>query len=210
MKKYDLYLFDFDGTLINTMEALEFVFVVSYGHVGMTFDPKDTVDFSRISLTDGYARMKGKSENWKAFCKYIDISLDFPEALHRNHPYPETHEFLDYIRKNNIPCGIVTSNDSIHVQKVLDNFEVPDDTFSFIIGNKQCDAFKPHPDPILKALKRYNYKGPLDRVVYVGDGSNDMQCANNAGVDAILVDRIDAFEDSDKYTRIHNLMELFQ
>lgn len=210
MKKYALYLFDFDGTILDTMAALEFVFSVSYEHVGTKFDPKDTVEFSRIPLDVGYKRLNANPEKWWDFAKYIEKSLDFKEALERNHPYPETYEFIDYLRKNKIRAGIVTSNKIKHVKEVLEVMHIPEDTFEVYVGNKEYKFFKPHADPVLQALKRAKYDGPLEKVVYVGDGYNDALCANNAGVDAIIVDRINAFEKSDKYTIITNLMELFK
>ena len=210
MKKYDLYLFDFDGTLLNTMDALEFVFQVSYGHIGMEFKHEDTIEFSRIPLNVGFEKMHAKEEDWPEFCKYIDKSLDFEEALERNHPYPETYEFIEYLRKNHIRAGIVTSNNVHHVQEVLEHLNIPIDTFEIYIGNKECEFFKPHPDPIFKALLQYERAHEKDKIVYVGDGMNDTLSANAAGVDAILIDRVNAFPDSDKYTRISSLMELFK
>lgn len=209
MKKYDLYLFDFDGTLIDSMDVLEFVFTVCYEHVGMHFDPKDTVEFSRIPLSVGYEKLKGKEENWPEFCRYIDKSLDFPESIHLNKPYKETYEFIKLLREKKIRAGIVTSNNIKHVQEVLNYMNIPIDTFEIYIGNKECNCFKPHPDPIIKALSRGEYKGDLNKVVYVGDGMNDVLSALGAGVQPVLIDRINAFEDSEKYIRISNLMELF-
>ena len=209
MRKYDLYLFDFDGTILNTMPALEVIFSRTYEHVGMKFDPKDTVGFSRIPIDVGYQRMNGDPLKFKEFCNYLEIAIDLPEALISNHPYEETYEFIDYVRKNNIKTGIVTSNRTHHVKEVLDVMKIPTDTFSIYAGNKEYDKFKPHPDPIFKALEIGKYKGKLSDVVYIGDAMNDALCAIAAGVDAIIIDRYDEYPDSDKYIRIHNLMELF-
>ena len=210
MKKYDLYLFDFDGTLLDTMPALEIVFRLSYEHIGTKFDSKDTVEFSRIPLDEGFHKLHADPNKWEDFCKYIELSLDFPEALKHNYPYPESMEFFKFLKENHVLAGIVTSNKDKHVKEVLEVMNIPVDTFAVIMGSKQYDNFKPHPEPILKALDELGYKGPLDKVVYVGDGINDTLCANNAGVDAVLIDRIDAFPESNKYIRIKNLMELFE
>lgn len=209
MKKYDLYLFDFDGTLLDTMPALEYVFTVSYESIGIKFDPKDTVEFSRIPLSVGYEKLGADPAKWEQFVHYIDNSLDFPEALKRTHLFEESREFIEYLKANNIRAGIVTSNNSKHVKDVLKFLDLPIDAFEIYIGNKECQHFKPHPDPIQKALKAAKYKGDLSKVVYVGDGMNDTISANSAGVDAVLIDRIDVFEDSDKYQKIKNLKELF-
>ena len=209
MKKYDLYLFDFDGTILNTMPALEVIFSRTYEHVGMKFDPKDTVEFSRIPIDVGYKRLNGDPAKFEEFGRYLGIAIDLPEALVCNHPYEETYEFVDYVRKNHIRTGIVTSNRTHHVKEVLDVMKIPVDTFDIYVGNKEYTRFKPHPDPILTALDVGKYQGDLSNVAYIGDAMNDALSAIAAGVDAIIIDRNDEYPDSDKYTRIHNLMELF-
>ena len=210
MKKYDLYLFDFDGTILNTMDALDFVFRASYEHVGIKYDSKYTVEFSRIPLVAGYEKIHGNPEKFPEFAAYIEKSLDFKEALESNKPYDDTYEFIKCLRDHHIRAGIVTSNKIKHVKEVLEVMGIPEDTFEIYIGNKEYTHFKPHPDPIHQALKKAHYKGELSRVVYVGDGYNDTLCANNAGVDAVIIDRIKAFPESEKYIRIENLLELFK
>ena len=208
MKDYDLYLFDFDGTLIDTMGALEYVFTVSYEHVGMVFDPSKTVLFSRILLSEGYRIMGGDPDKFPEFAAYIEKSLDFPQALEDNEIYPETIEVLKELKRRNKMCGIVTSNKIKHVKEVLKKFDIPEEYFEVYIGNKEYTKFKPDPDPIIQALKQANYKGDLSKVVYVGDGMNDALCAKNAHVDSVVVDRLNHHEESLDYVRITNLKEL--
>ena len=210
MKKYKVYLFDFDGTLLNTLPSLDYVFRYSYEKIGIPYDSKNTLEFSRVPLTVGYERFKAPQERWEEFISYIDESLDHEEALKSNELYPETREFIDYINKEKIFAGIVTSNNKKHVKEVLREFNIPVDTFSLYIGNKECHYFKPHPDPIFKAIEAMKYQGDYKDIVYVGDGLNDTISANEAGVTAVLIDRIGAFPESDKYIKIKSLMELFK
>ena len=210
MKRYKLYLFDFDGTLLNTKPALSYVFKVSYAHVGLEFDVKDTMEFARIPLIVGYERMNGKPEDFPEFCRFIEQSLDFPDALHSNSPFEETLEFLRYLKEQGIHAGIVTSNTKKHVHDVLNILNIPTDIFELYIGNKECEKHKPDPDPINKALQHSKIHYDREDVVYVGDGINDTLSANAAGVDAVLIDRDNEFPESDKYIKIHNLLELFQ
>ena len=127
-----------------------------------------------------------------------------------NHPYEETYDFLEYVKLNHIRTGIVTSNRTHHVKDVLKVMDIPEDSFDIYVGNKEYERFKPHPDPILKALEIGKYEGDLSDVVYIGDAMNDALSAIAAGVDAIIIDRFDEYPDSDKYMKIHNLMELFK
>lgn len=210
MKKYDLYLFDFDGTLLDTMSALEYVFMFSYNKVGIDFKQEYVKEHSRIPLSVGYELLKGDPNKYQDFLDGIEESLDSEEALHRNYPYEDSYEFFNYLKRHHVYAGIVTSNKIPHVTAVLEKLNIPLDIFDIYIGNRECEYYKPHPDPILKALEKANYQGDLSRVVYVGDGLNDTISANEAGVDAVLIDRVDAFPDSDKYIRIKSLMELFE
>ena len=210
MKKYDLYLFDFDGTLINSMPALEYVFAYSYAKIGVKFDKKDTVEFSRIPLIDGFEKLRCPPDKWAGFVDIIEDALDHKEALEANSVYPETYKCIARIRDHHLRAGIVTSNVDTHVEDVLKIMNIPINTFEIYLGSTQCRLVKPNPRPILMALELLNYKGDLKNVAYIGDGINDTLAANNAGVDAILIDRVDAFPDSDKYQRIHSLIELFE
>ena len=210
MKRYKLYLFDFDGTLLNTMSALEYVFTVGYEHVGIKFDPKYTVEFARIPLSEGYQKLHGDPDKWLDFVNYIHKALDFPKAIEANTPYEESLEFMKYLRDNKIHAGIVTSNKTTHVKDVLKVFDIPLDTFDIYMGNQEYKKFKPHPEPVLMAIKASGKNYKLEDVVYVGDGMNDALCAINAGVGAVLIDRNNEFPDSPQYTRIRNLNELFK
>ena len=210
MKKYDLYLFDFDGTLLDTRPALEYVFKTAFEHYGLKFDPKDTIQFARIPLSESYKQLGGDPTKFIEFCDYIHDVLDHHEALMNNHPFPDTVEFFKLLEEKNIKAGIVTSNKVSHVKEVLDIQGLPYDSFIVWVGNQECHRFKPLPDPILIGLKQINYKGDLSKVVYVGDALNDTLSANSAGVDAVLIDRVNAFPDSNKYERVNSLLDLFK
>ena len=210
MKKYDLYLFDFDGTLIDSMPALEYVFSYSYNKVGIKFNKDDTVLYSRIPLIDGYERLNGDPSKWQEFVDIIEDSLDHEESINANSVYPETYKFITHLREQHLNAAVVTSNKDSHVKDVLHKMNIPLDTFKLYLGSGQCRLVKPNPAPILMAIDLLNYKGDYKNIVYVGDAINDTLAANNAGVDAVLIDRIDAFPDSDKYIRVHSLMDLFK
>ena len=209
MKKYKLYLFDFDGTLLDTMPALSYVFKYAYEKVGIKFDEKETMEFARIPLIVGYRRLNGPEERYLEFYDYIDKSLDHPEALHLNSPFAESMEFFKYLKEHQIHAGIVTSNNKTHVIDVLNVMGIPIDTFELYIGNKECERFKPDPDPINKAMVAVGDKFTKQDVVYVGDGLNDALCAEAAGIDAVIVDRENAFANNNEFTIIKNLFELF-
>ncbi len=209
MKKYDLYLFDFDGTLFDTFPSLARVFKIAYEAVGIDFDTNQTAYFSRIPLPQGYQEIGAPVELGDVFAEVIEREINSKESVHGTVTYDDTLEFFNELKSRGYKTGLVTSNNVCHVQDVLEHFNISKDFFDVYVGNRECNQYKPKPDPILKALSMFDYKGDLKKVCYVGDGINDMLSAKNAGVDAILVDRHDHFKDCDYYLRIKSLMELF-
>lgn len=209
MKKYDLYLFDFDGTLFDTFPSLYRIFKVAYESVGVEFKEEYTEHFSRIPLPEGYALLNAPLEKGHIFAKVIEKEVNSKESIKGTVFYDETLELFEHINKNNIKCGIVTSNNICHVKDVFDYYSINMDNFITLVGNRECNQYKPKPDPVLKAIELLENPIEKHRIVYVGDALNDCKSANAAGVDAVLIDRKNAFPESDEYIKISSLMELF-
>lgn len=209
MKKYDLYLLDFDGTLIDTFESLVYVFTHAFQDVNIEINREDCLTFSREPLEHSYRRKGGSLEQAPYFISRINYYLNSQLSVENSELFPDTIPFIQYIRENHIPCGIVTSNNVQHVQDVLTFFHIPLDTFMVYIGNQEAPESKPSPQPILVGLKAAGYTGKRHHVAYLGDGYNDTLAANAAGVEAILVDRVNAFPDDRDYQRITSLLDLF-
>lgn len=210
MKKYKLYLFDFDGTIVDSFPSLFGVFGRAYKAIGITISPDDVPQLAREPLSVGYERFGGKEEDIPKFVEEIEAALDSRESTEATTVFPDSMEFFNYVKKNKIPCGIVTSNKLEHVREVLEFLKIDIPSFIVFIGNREVENYKPHPEPVLKALEAVKGQYEPHEVVYVGDAINDALCAVNAGIDAIIVDRNDEHPDSDNYLRIHSLMELFK
>ena len=202
MKEFDTYLFDFDGTLVDSQESLTKVFEGAYGVVGVKVDPNYVLRLMRIPLFQGYEELNAPKGREKEFGDEIIRLLDDEEILKLTKTYLEVKEVLRELKENNKTLGIVTSNNKKHVKEVLKFVELDDNLFSVIVGNQETRKHKPYPDPILKALEILNIS--KDKVCYVGDGMDDMRCAINAGVTPVLVDRLNEYNDESLET-INNL-----
>ena len=209
MKKFKYYLFDFDGTLIDSFPSLYVVFKRAYEAVGITIKNEDVPYLSRVPLFEGYERFNAPNdkESIEKFSKAIVDALDSEEALVLTELFHDSLEFFYYVETNNIPCGIVTSNRIKHVKEVLDYFSINPDIFKVIVGNELTKKTKPDPEPVNVALKLLNYQGDKKDIVYVGDSYNDCLAGINAGVSVLLLDRGDNFDSP--YPSIKSLMELF-
>ena len=208
MQKFQLYLFDFDGTLFDTIETSKYVFRKAYQFLGIPLNEDEVLQFTREPIPVSYKRMGAPIEKYDAFMAQIEKYLNTTkESIDLTDIYDDTYDTIIDLRMDEADLGIVTSNNVPHVRDILRKFDMQKDFFTVLVGNREAPNPKPSPEPILKALEMINYKGDKKDVCYVGDSLNDCLSAVNAGVVPILLDRNDEYKDA-PYLRIHSLNEL--
>ena len=207
MQKVQLYLFDFDGTLFDTLPSSKYVFKKAYEGLGMTLDEEEVLGFTREPIPDSYQRKGAPKEKFDAFMADIEKYVNSQESVNLTGIYDDTYDTIIDLRMLEADLGIVTSNNVPHVRDVLRKFDMQKDFFTVLVGNREAPNPKPSPEPILKALEMINYKGDKKDVCYVGDSLNDCIAAVNAGIVPILLDRSDEYGNS-SYQRIKSLKEL--
>ena len=207
MQKFQLYLFDFDGTLFDTLPSSKYVFKKAYEGLGMTLDEEEVLGFTREPIPDSYQRKGAPKEKFDAFMADIEKYVNSQESVNLTGIYDDTYDTIIDLRMLEADLGIVTSNNVPHVRDVLRKFDMQKDFFTVLVGNREAPNPKPSPEPILKALEMINYKGDKKDVCYVGDSLNDCIAAVNAGIVPILLDRSDEYGNS-SYQRIKSLKEL--
>ena len=210
MKKYDLYLFDFDGTIVNSLKSLEEIFVRAFKAVGIEVKREDCLLYTRQPLEVTYKEVHAPWDKAYIFADQINKLLEDHDIAKMTETFIDVLPVLQEMRGSGIQFGIVTSNSEEHVKEVLDIVGIPKEWFTIIVGHDQVQETKPDPKPVLYTLEKLNWNKPKSSVVYVGDALNDMLCANAAGIDAILLDRMNEFEPSEQYVLIKDLMELLK
>ena len=194
MRDFNTYLFDFDGTLVDSYDSLVLIFDGAYSKVGVKVPEGYVRRLMRIPLYKGYEELHGPDdeESKKIFGDEIIRLLDDEDILRVTKTYSEVEEVLIKLHKQGKKLGIVTSNNREHVCNALDFVGIDKNIFSVVVGNKETQKHKPNPDPILKALELLNES--KENACYVGDGLDDMRSAANANITPVLVDRHDEYD----------------
>ena len=209
MQKFQLYLFDFDGTLFDTLPSSKYVFKKAYEYLDMEINEDDILAFTREPIPNSYARLGAPKERFNEFMEQIELYVNSKESVNLTNIYDDTYDTIIDLRMDEADLGIVTSNNVPHVRDVLHKFDMQKDFFTVLVGNREAPNPKPSPEPILKALEMIRYRGDKKDVCYVGDSLNDCLAAINAGIVPILLDRDDEYKDA-PYTRIRSLSELLR
>lgn len=205
MKKYSLYLFDFDGTLFDTAESLKEIYKLTFAKYGVIPTKKDYVTFITLSLPRAM-KYKGVDLKYrKEFCKFFNNNVLCDSVTKKTKCYPDSIKFMKYLEKSDIKYGIVSGSSKYRVKMVLDYLKLNYDKLTVCVGNESYKHAKPNAEPIKVALKKSGYSKRKNEVVYIGDAWQDEACAKAAGVDYIMIKR-----PHNKAGDIKSLFDLFK
>lgn len=212
-EEIDAILFDAGGTLIETVPRRETVFVRVLSMHGKKVEANMVA--SLLAKADGlfdteFAKLDGKNEGafWLEYDNYVldelgfhgdrvkltrDLSAAWDEIIPKVESwkdYPETKPVLKILRKREFSLGVV-SNATDLARRVLDALGLTE-YFDFIILSEEVGVRKPSSKIFHLAADMAGAKP--SRTLYVGDRlATDVMGAKRAGMNSVLVDRVDAF-----------------
>ena len=186
MKKYKLYLFDLDGTLLDSDQML----VETFHYLYKEYKPKDfVVDEKKIITFSGPPIKITLQQEFPELDQEELLKIWRVESI-KNYPlftklFPGTLEILSTLKEKGIACAIVTNKHRHAADEAFKIFGIKDlDIFS-VCGDEVIGQ-KPDPDGIYVAMKHFGISDKSE-VIYIGDSIYDYKTAENAGVDFGLV-----------------------
>lgn len=186
MNKYDVILFDLDGTVLDTLVDLHH----SVNYALETFDlPLRTEAEVRSFLGNGIRRLirrsvpVGVDEELTAqvFCCFREYYMQ--HCQEKTRPYPGIISVLRKIKAADIVVGMVSNKNDEAVQALASAF-FPE-VFDVVVGQNEERRPKPAPDMIEFALRHFDVES--EQCLYVGDSEVDKATADCAGMDCALV-----------------------
>lgn len=185
MNKYDLVIFDLDGTMLDTSEGVMSSIKYAINEMNYEMPDEETLrSFIGPPVGDSFARVYGISGN----------DLDKMSNLFRDHyknidllkayPYEGIFEAFSYLRENNIKSAVATYKRQDYTNMILSHFGF--DKYTDIIYGSDFEGKLKKMDIILKCIE---VSGITDKskAVMIGDTLHDALGANQLGVDFIGV-----------------------
>ncbi len=198
MNSFDTYIFDLDGTLLDTLSDL----AASVNHALRTHGlPEHSIDDVRRFVGNGVRKLMERAvpdgaanplfdETFATFRQYY-----MAHSLDTTRPYEGIPETLKALKARGCHLAVVSNKMMAATQELCYHF-FPD-TIEVAIGEDEAAGIrrKPAPDTVFAALRELNdisltsYLSPLtsNSAVYVGDSDVDIQTARNAGIPCISV-----------------------
>ncbi|MDN5100529.1 HAD family hydrolase [Aliarcobacter butzleri] len=199
-----IILFDLDGTLIDSTDAIVSTFRFAFKEQGFDFrgSDKNIKDLIGYPLDIMFERLGvSKQKVWEYVDSYKNryrvISVEQTTLLENAF---EAVQLASKIAR----VSVVTTKTRMYTIPILDNFNITQ-YFEIITGRENVENPKPHPEPILKTLAQMNYDKNKDEVYMIGDTKLDLICANEAKVNAIGV--LCGYSDEEELLKYTNIVK---
>ncbi len=179
---FPVVLFDLDGTLVDSAAVI----LASFHHA------TETVLQRRFPDEQILAQVGGTNLETQ-MALLAPHRVDELVRVYRAHNDPTYSELacfdgvvdvLARLKHEGRRLGVVSAKRRPTVERVFEGAGIGR-YFDVVVGSDATERHKPHPEPILHALRRLDAQ-PSD-AAYVGDSPFDMQAAKAAGVFAVAV-----------------------
>ncbi len=183
---FKLILFDLDGTLADTLPdlatAIKYVLLEQDLPVPDPAILREKINHGGLAMLNAAltsplppARMEKLMERF--------LQLYRENIAEQTQLFPGMVQVLEHLESNQIQWGIVTNKRSGLTEPLVDALGLRQRAACVVSGDSAPRA-KPHPDPLLLALKQTTCRA--GESLYVGDAQNDVRAAHAAGISAVV------------------------
>ena len=183
---FDTFVFDLDGTLLDTLPDLVVITNQALGELGF---PPRSHDEILSYVGNGVRALMCQAVPEGTSSEQTDAAMEHWKALFPGYgndltkPYPHMRETLTELSARGARMGVLSNKFDAGVQQVMNQF-MPG---VFAVMHGECDGIPRKPDPagLLRTIEELG--STPARTAYVGDSPGDVKVAQNAGAFAIGV-----------------------
>lgn len=186
--RYKLVIFDFDGTLINSVADLAVATNRALAHFGLPQHPEDSYRFfvgNGVNMLFHRALPEElKNEEWVQKLRSVMIPYYTEHCTDLTKPYDGIPELLAKLMADGVKVAVASNKYQAATTSMVEHY-FPDVPFVAALGQREGVPIKPNPviiDDIMQLVECSR-----SEVLYVGDTAVDMQTARNAGIAAVGV-----------------------
>lgn len=178
------YLFDLDGTLLDSIELI----LKSFHHTARVHGRPERSDAHWLAgigtpLRVQLSQMATSDEELDALLEtYREYNLEHHDTMAK--PYPGIIEVVKTLHRNEAKLALVTSKLSPGANRGLRLLGLEEEFLVRVCADDVVEG-KPHPEPVLKALSALD-ASPSD-AIFIGDSDHDIQAGRRAGVETAAV-----------------------
>jgi pyrophosphatase PpaX len=169
-------LFDLDGTLINTNELI----IASFSHTLEHYYPgqytrEDILPFMGPTLEETFGSINPDRMD-EMIARYRQHNWEHHDLLVTQ--FDGVYETIESLAQSNYRLGVVTTKRRDVAERGLKLTNL-DKFFEVVVTLEDAAKTKPDPEPILKALSRFNAEAT--EAMMIGDNYHDIMGGRNAG-----------------------------
>lgn len=186
IREYDTYIFDLDGTLLDTLTDLAASCNYALLQHGMA---QRTIDEVRMFVGNGVKKLMERAiPDGLANPQFDEVYQCFRQhylkhGLDHTAPYPGVLPMLAKLKRRNKKIAVVSNKFYRATEELCKHFF--DQYVEVAIGEREGIKKKPAPDTVQEALAQLGVTG--DNAVYIGDSDVDIATANNCQLPCISV-----------------------
>jgi len=189
--KYNVFIFDLDGTLLNTLQDLADSVNYALRQYGM---PTHSIDDIRRFVGNGVRLLMERAvPNGAQNPQFEEVFAAFrayymQHSLYTTRPYDGIVETIHELKQRGCRLAVVSNKMMAATQELIRHF-FPE--IEVAIGEHEVAGIrkKPAPDTVFEALRQLGLVvgGETADTVYVGDSDVDIATARNSGLPCISV-----------------------
>lgn len=183
-RKISLIVYDFDGTLVDTLFDIADAVNLSLNELGLRTLSRETI---RKYVGRGVERLMEQSIS-DTGCSDLPRAVELfrkhysQNLMNHTRFYPSGREILDYF--SNKKQAICSNKPEDFVRRILESLNSLE-CFDAILGGDSLQSKKPDPEGLLQLLDRFECSP--EQVVLVGDSPVDIETGKRAGVYTCVV-----------------------